>query len=187
MQDPFECPPADHHLCISSALEQAETLCKDRNVRLTPIRHRVLELVWQQHRPVGAYDLLEQLQEQGRVAPPTVYRALDFLQQQGLIHRLESLNAFVGCSHPQHPHEGQFLICQSCRSLVEITDSEISRTIKKSADNSGFRALQGTRQRYSWRAGLIHYLYSICYSRLYDVLHQNGEIKWCKELTLAPS
>jgi Fur family zinc uptake transcriptional regulator len=144
MQDPFECTPVSHHQCISSALDQAETLCRSRNARLTPIRHRVLELIWQQHRPVGAYDLLEKLQQQGRVAPPTVYRALDFLQQQGLIHRLESLNAFVGCAHPQHPHQGQFLICKSCRSLVEITDPEISTVINNRAEAVGFKPLNQT-------------------------------------------
>jgi len=144
MQDPFECSPSSHKLCISSALEQAEALCRTRNVRLTPIRFRVLELVWQQHSPVGAYDLLEQLQQQGRVAPPTVYRALDFLQQQGLIHRLESLNAFVGCVQPQHSHQGQFLICKSCRSLVEMADSEISRVINRSAAAVDFVALNQT-------------------------------------------
>ncbi len=144
MQDPFVCTPVSHHHCISSALDQAETLCRSRNVRLTPIRHRVLELIWQQHRPVGAYDLLEQLQQQGRVAPPTVYRALDFLQQQGLIHRLESLNAFVGCAQPLHPHQGQFLICKSCRSLVEITDPEISSVINTRAEAVGFKPLNQT-------------------------------------------
>lgn len=144
MQDPFECTPSVHRQCVSSALAQAENICRQQKVRLTPTRRRVLELVWQQHRPVGAYDLLEQLQQQGRVAPPTVYRALDFLQQQGLIHRLESLNAFIGCAQPESPHQGQFLICQSCRSLAEITDPKISQTINRSALTSGFTPLSQT-------------------------------------------
>ncbi len=144
IQDPFECTPSVHPQCVSMALEQAEMICQRQHVRLTPIRRRVLELVWQKHRPVGAYDLLEQLQQQGRVAPPTVYRALDFLQQQGLIHRLESLNAFVGCAQPQQPHQGQFLICLSCRSLAEIADPKISRAIHHSALTAGFTALNQT-------------------------------------------
>jgi len=144
MHDPFECTPSGHQQCISSALAQAELICRRHQVRLTPTRRRVLELVWQQHRPVGAYDLLEQLQQQGRVAPPTVYRALDFLQQQGLIHRLESLNAFIGCAQPEHPHQGQFLICQSCRSLAEISDTKISRAINSSAQAAGFSPLTQT-------------------------------------------
>lgn len=144
MQDPFECTASLHRQCISSALEQAETICRRQQVRLTPTRRRVLELVWQQHRPVGAYDLLEQLQQRGRVAPPTVYRALDFLQQQGLIHRLESLNAFIGCTQPQRPHQGQFLICRSCRSLAEIADPNISRAINSSARQVGFIPLNQT-------------------------------------------
>ncbi len=144
MQDPFECTPSVHRNCVSTALEQAEIICRQQHVCLTPTRRRVLELVWQQHRPVGAYDLLEQLQQQGRVAPPTVYRALDFLQQQGLIHRLESLNAFVGCAQPQHPHQGQFLICQSCRNLAEIADPKISQAINSSALTAGFTPLSQT-------------------------------------------
>ncbi|MCF6178077.1 MAG: transcriptional repressor [Geopsychrobacter sp.] len=138
MQDPFECTPTDHQHCISSALARAESLCRQQQVRLTPMRRRVLELVWQHHRPVGAYALLEQLQQQGRAAPPTVYRALDFLQSQGLIHRLESLNAFIGCAQPHRPHQGQFLICQSCQSLAEITDDGIERAIDAGARTAGF-------------------------------------------------
>jgi Fur family zinc uptake transcriptional regulator len=138
MSDLFVCTASAHRHCISSALEQAELICRQRKVRLTAIRKQVLGLVWQQHSPVGAYDLLEQLRQKGRVAPTTVYRALDFLQQQGLIHRLESLNAFIGCAQPQHPHQGQFLICCSCRGLVEIAEPEISRAIDKSAQTADF-------------------------------------------------
>lgn len=138
MTDPFACTPTDHRQCIRSALQRAEAICRRQRERLTPQRRRVLELVWQQHRPVGAYDLLEQLQQQGRVAPPTVYRALDFLQRLGLIHRLESLNAFVGCAQPERPHQGQFLICSSCRTLAEISDPAISDAIAAGARATGF-------------------------------------------------
>ncbi len=144
MQDPFDCTPSAHLQCVSNALAQADSLCRQRQVRLTAMRRKVLELVWQQHRPIGAYDLLEQLQQQGRVAPPTVYRALDFLQQQRLIHRLESLNAFVGCARAEHPHQGQFLICQTCRSLAEISDPQISHAINQSAAAAGFTPLTQT-------------------------------------------
>lgn len=138
MSEPFKCSPSEHRYCIASAMRRAEDLCRKRKARLTPIRRQVLELVWQQHRPVGAYDLLEQLQKQGRVAPPTVYRALDFLQQQGLIHRLESLNAFIGCDKPDRPHYGHFLICTNCNSLAEIDEPEIARAISLSAQKHGF-------------------------------------------------
>ncbi len=144
MTKAFSCAPNGHQECIRDALQRADELCRQRQVRLTPLRRRVLELVWQQHRPVGAYDLLEELRQQGRVAPPTVYRALDFLQQQGLIHRLESLNAFIGCIQPQDSHQGQFLICRSCRTLAEISDPRISSAIERSALDAGFTPLSQT-------------------------------------------
>ncbi|NIN34158.1 MAG: transcriptional repressor, partial [Gammaproteobacteria bacterium] len=72
-----------------------------RDVRLTPLRRRVLQLVWRSHEPVKAYDLLQILQSEKKgAAPPTIYRALDFLQEQGFVHKLESLNAYIGCSGP---------------------------------------------------------------------------------------
>lgn len=128
----------DHRDCVSRALRIAEDLCRRRGKRLTALRRRVLELVWGQHKPIGAYDLLEYLREEGRAAPPTVYRALDFLQQLGLVHRLASLNAYVGCAVPGEPHDGQFLICESCRSLAEMDVSSITRAIEESALESGF-------------------------------------------------
>ena len=105
----------DHRHCLKDALDRAAALCRDRGVRLTPIRRRVLELVWSGHRPLGAYDILDALQAERRgAAPPTVYRALDFLREQGLVHRIESRNSFVGCPDPDTPHGGQFLICRTC-------------------------------------------------------------------------
>ncbi|BCR04223.1 transcriptional repressor [Desulfuromonas versatilis] len=135
---PFARSGHDHRHCVSSALNAAERLCKQRRVRLTPLRRRVLELVWADHKPVGAYELLEALQAGGRAAPPTVYRALDFLQEQGLVHRLASLNAYVGCAHPGTPHAGQFLICQSCRELAELTDPGVAAAIEQSSRSIGF-------------------------------------------------
>lgn len=83
-----------HATCIEDALATAEKLCSERKQRFTPLRRRVLELVWQSHRPVGAYEILRQLTaEEGCPAPPTVYRALDFLLDQGFIHRINALNA----------------------------------------------------------------------------------------------
>lgn len=110
----FQCKQDDHQCCITEALTKAEQLCQQQNKRFTGIRRRVLELVWRQHKPIGAYQVLELMQQENRTAPPTVYRALDFLQQLGLVHRIESLNAYVGCSHPEQAHDGQFLICERC-------------------------------------------------------------------------
>jgi Fur family zinc uptake transcriptional regulator len=131
--------PHDHAHCQSEALSRAESLCEERGARLTPLRRKVLELIWNSHQPVGAYAILDHLREGDRgAAPPTVYRALDFLMEQGLIHKLESLNAFIGCDHPENRHVSQFLICTKCGSAVEIQDSGISSAVKKSAAAAGF-------------------------------------------------
>lgn len=124
---------------LEQALDQAEGLCRARKVRLTEQRRRVLRLVWQSERPLGAYDILAAIQaEQTKAAPPTVYRALDFLLQQGLIHKLETLHAYVGCPHPEHPHAGQFLICKQCGDVTELEDSAIVRSLGAAAEASGF-------------------------------------------------
>jgi Fur family zinc uptake transcriptional regulator len=103
------------------------------------VRRRVLELVWESHEPVGAYALLEKLSQEGfGSAPPTVYRALEFLRDNGLIHKLESKNAFIGCNDPRHPHDGQHLICARCGSVTEIADDEIIDAIRASAAAAGF-------------------------------------------------
>lgn len=134
----------DHQRCISEALAKAEKVCRQRKQRFTQLRRRVFELVWQQHKPIRAYDVLERLQKDGRAAPPTVYRALDFLLEQGLIHRIESLNAFVGCVHPERRHEGQFLICKSCRAYTELDSDQITAAISHDAEQSGFEIQQHT-------------------------------------------
>jgi Fur family zinc uptake transcriptional regulator len=135
----------DHDRCISDALDTAEEICGERGLRLTALRRRVLELVWSRHEPVRAYDLLEELRtERRRAAPPTVYRALEFLIENGFVHRIESLNAFVGCAGPRRPHAGQFLICRGCASVAELDDAAISRMIARKAQSLGFRAQHQT-------------------------------------------
>ena len=129
----------DHADCTSAALEAAERLCARRGARLTEIRRRVLELVWRSHQPVGAYAILERLgRERGRVAPPTVYRALEFLIAHGLVHRIASRNAFIGCAHPDRDHIGQFLVCSDCGSAAELDDRRIDRAIRSGAEAAGF-------------------------------------------------
>ena len=137
-QSVFSCQDHDHQGCIDAALASAETVCQQHRQRFTAIRRRVLELVWRQHKPIGAYEVLEILRQTGRSAPPTVYRALDFLQKMGLVHRIASLNAYVGCVHPGEPHDGQFLICESCKSLVELDAPAITSAIEQSAAATGF-------------------------------------------------
>lgn len=131
----------DHGRCVADALRLAEKLCRQRGVRLTPARRRVLELVWQRHAPVLAYDLLAELRtEQPRAAPPTVYRALEFLRAQGFVHRIESLNAYYGCADPDRPHRGQFLICSNCNAVAELDDTRIDALIEQRARAAGFES-----------------------------------------------
>lgn len=132
-------PDHNHEHCVSNALQDAHRICQAKGVRLTAIRELVLKLVWQSHKPLGAYDLLPALAEAGfNSAPPTVYRALEFLQEQGFVHRIASLNAFIGCTSPDHPHQGYFLICQDCGTTVELNSGSIEKSIHKSAAELGF-------------------------------------------------
>ncbi len=132
----------NHEHCKQHAMESAREICLARGVRLTDIRAQVLELVWQSHRPIGAYTILELVSAASakRVAPPTVYRALDFLLEQGLIHQIKSLNAFLGCPTPHLPHNHQryFLICKQCGNTQEILDEQLSKQIKELALKVGF-------------------------------------------------
>jgi Fur family zinc uptake transcriptional regulator len=141
---PLASLPHDHSHCVHSALSEADALCSKQGVRLTALRRRVLELVWQSHKPLGAYDILAVLSDQDgrRAAPPTVYRALDFLLDNNLVHRIASLNAFIGCNHPEHAHQGQFLICRDCHVAVELEQKTISDAIVNSALGVGF-AVEG--------------------------------------------
>ncbi len=135
----------DHAYCMDAALARAARLCERRGVRLTRLRRRVLELVWRGHCAVKAYDLLRDLgDEHGAAKPPTVYRALDFLIEQGLVHRLESLNAYVGCPTPDGQHEGQFLICDSCGEVSEVQAPEVRTAISDHAADLGFAVAQHT-------------------------------------------
>lgn len=130
----------NHLHCVQTALAKATAICQGRGVRLTALRRRVLEIVWQNHRPLGAYSILDALKEDGRsAAPPTVYRALEFLLEQGLVHRLASLNAFIGCNEPGHVSGCQFLLCRTCGVVAELKDSEVEHAIIRSAVVQGFR------------------------------------------------
>lgn len=124
---------------LTQALSRAEALCRERGVRLTRQRRRGLELVCRANRPVGAYELLDQLRDGGSAAPPTVYRALDWLLAQGLVHKLETLHAYIGCTHPEHPHASQFLICNDCGGVTELEDQAIAGSLASVAAETGFR------------------------------------------------
>ena len=135
----------DHGQCVADALAVAEAVCARRNARLTHLRRRVFEMLWAAHKPTRAYDLLDRLRhEHDGAAPPTVYRALDFLLEHGLIHKLESLNAYIGCVQPDAPHRGQFLICDGCQSVAELDDPEIAQRVLTKASDLGFEVRHQT-------------------------------------------
>jgi Fur family zinc uptake transcriptional regulator len=136
---PFKRGKHDHRHCVTTALVRAAKICAAKGARLTAIRRQVLELVWQTHRPVGAYEILAALgRKRETVAPPTVYRALEFLQAQGLVHRIESLNAFIGCERPDEPHCGQFLICRACGRAAELADGRIEAAMRRGLAEADF-------------------------------------------------
>lgn len=129
----------NHNHCIETALQEARRLCEDRGIRFTELRERILKMVWQGHKAVKAYDLLDQLSKEGGSAkPPTVYRALDFLMEHGFVHKIESMNAYVGCPHPDGKHVSQFLICDKCFDVQEVGASELDPNIIEQATKSGF-------------------------------------------------
>ncbi len=133
--------PHDHTLCISHALEHASAVCAKRGVRLTQLRSKILSLVWQNHSPLGAYQLMEMLQKSSarkKVAPPTVYRALDFLQEQGLVYKLHSLNAYIGSAHSSDNQPSTFLVCGECGFTEEIHNKAIQQTINLLASQQRF-------------------------------------------------
>lgn len=125
---------------LSDILNKADALCLERGVRLTPQRRTVLEILCASEKPLSAYEILDLMRETTKSpAPPTVYRALDFLLEQGLAHKLESLHAFVGCSHPEHPHSSQFLICTDCGDVNEMENSAIEQSLQSAEKATGFK------------------------------------------------
>jgi Fur family zinc uptake transcriptional regulator len=139
-QTVFPAPDHDHARCASDAIARAEAICATRHERLTPIRRRVLEALLESHLPLGAYELIDRLAEQGtRPAPITIYRALDFLCEQGFAHRIESRNAFIGCVH--HHASGDpvvFLICEKCGAVGEAASAAVAQTIRTASRAAGF-------------------------------------------------
>ena len=134
--------PAHHVHDAAGFVSAVERACSERGLRLTEIRARVLGLVADAGKPIKAYDLLDKVREgegAGAAAPPTVYRALDFLLANGFIHKLESVNAFVACHHPNAAqHSAPFLICDGCHKAVELEDEHVVATLDAQARALGF-------------------------------------------------
>ncbi|MBV6487252.1 MAG: Zinc uptake regulation protein [Pseudorhodoplanes sp.] len=136
----FPTPDHDHDRCTADALAHAEALCEARAQRLTPIRRQVLAALLTSHRPLGAYEIIELTGQEGaRPAPITIYRALDFLMENGLVHRIESRNAFIACIHNHSTADFVvFLICERCGAVGEVSSGAIGETLSNAARAAGF-------------------------------------------------
>ena len=135
----FPAPDHDHERCASDALARAEAQCAARGQRLTPMRRQVLQTLLASHKPLGAYEIIERLAHKSRPAPISIYRALEFLRDNGLVHRIESRNAFVACVHN---HGGDdlvvFLICERCGMVGEAPGGGAAEALKASSRAAGF-------------------------------------------------
>ena len=168
------CTDPKHHVHHADEfVHEVERACIERGLRLTPLRADVLRLVAESKRPVKAYDLLDRIRaSKAASAPPTVYRALDFLLEHGFIHKLESINAYLGCHHPSVQHTVPFLICDNCHAAIEMEDERLGRQLEDRA-RAGLhaagadagsawtllglqRGLNGSRQRSSRRCPISH-------------------------------
>jgi Fur family zinc uptake transcriptional regulator len=129
----------DHDHCQADTLARAEALIAERGLRWTPVRRRVLEILLETHRAIGAYDVLGRLAAEGFGSqPPVAYRALDFLEEQGLAHRIRRLNAFTACVHPGEAHAPAFLICRSCALVAEAPAEAVRGALDMAARRIGF-------------------------------------------------
>ncbi|MEP2470480.1 Fur family transcriptional regulator [Roseobacter sp.] len=130
----------DHGVCVSDALAAAEARCAAERLRFTPVRRKVLEILLQEHRALGAYAILDKLRDDGFGSqPPVAYRALDFLVANGLAHKIERLNAFIACVHPSRSHTPAFMICRLCDAVAETQSSPARGALGEAARATGFR------------------------------------------------
>ncbi len=134
----------DHRACSDAVLVAAHETAETRGLRLTGLRTEVLGIVAQSHKAIGAYEILERMQKARRqekpVAPPTVYRALEFLTKEGFVHRINSLNAYVACYAVGEKHRGMFLICEACGTVTELADPDVDAAIGQAVRAAGYQA-----------------------------------------------
>lgn len=140
MASVFPAPDHDHARCTVDAMAHAEALCRERGERLTPMRRRVLEVLSASHKPLGAYEIIDLIGGNGpRPAPITIYRALDFLRDNGLVHRIESRNAFLACVRKHHSDAlVAFLLCEQCGAVGEVPAGALAPALTAAARAAGF-------------------------------------------------
>lgn len=130
----------DHAHCVETGLSEADAQCAEKGLKLTPIRRKVLEFLLKEHRALGAYAILDLLQQDGfKPHPAAAYRALDFLAENGFVHRIERLNAFVACAHPSQSHTPAFMICRECDTVAEAQLAPTKAALGKAASATGFK------------------------------------------------
>lgn len=135
--DPFH--DHDHAACTAAVMASAERQSADAGIRLTPVRRRALEILLESHRAMGAYEVLQRLSEDGfGNQPPVAYRALDFLVEHGLAHRIQRLNAYAACHTPGHSHAPVFLICRGCDLVAESDGAVLRAALESLAAASDF-------------------------------------------------
>ncbi len=137
----FPMPGHDHATCVEPAVARAQSRCKTRSVRLTPLREAVLRVLLSSHKALGAYEIIDKLHERGRrLAPISVYRVIDVLLEAGLAHRLESKNAFFACLS-QHDDTKSLLVlvCEDCARVAETEAPEAWKAIKAMTQANGFQ------------------------------------------------
>lgn len=131
--------PHDHAACSGDVLAHADARCADLGLRLTPVRRRTLEILAEGHKAMGAYEVLERLKDEGFGSqPPVAYRALDFLVEHGLAHRVRRLNAFTACMHPGTDHTPAFFICRACNAVAETPVAAVREALDAAAAGLGF-------------------------------------------------
>ena len=137
---------------VIERLAEAKEQCRLNGSRFTSLRQQIYQLVLEANKPIGAYDLITLLQQtrsttaetdtsdsvQKNVAPPTVYRSLEFLLAEGLIHQLTSINAYVACCHPRAHHTAAFLICEQCKRVQECSSLPVQEMMNFAEQDVGF-------------------------------------------------
>ena len=129
----------DHKKCIDDALKKADLICQDKGLRFTKIRRFIFKQICKSHKPAKAYDLLSEVSKMNYSAkPPTVYRALDFLMDNGFIHKINTLNAYITCSHSLKHNQCYFIICNKCEEVQECCDDSITDSINTTLAQNRF-------------------------------------------------
>jgi Fur family zinc uptake transcriptional regulator len=127
-------------IAVGKSTKEAEKYCKENDLKFTPVRRKVLELLLQKNTAVGAYEILDLLREAGfKNQPPVAYRALDFLVKNGFAHKIEQLNSFIGCMHPGKDHSPAFMICRNCDFVSEEEAISPNSSVSKIASKTGFK------------------------------------------------